>query len=150
MESLTAHSNTNSMAHRPNAHIKPTTIKEHQMSTDVTEVFGCNVFNEVTMRERLPKNVFNSLKKTLRGEQPLDRPTADVIANAMKDWAISKGATHFCHWFQPMTGLTAEKHDAFISPTTDGRTMMEFSGKELTQGLCLPLALHSNSLVSDQ
>ncbi len=104
------------------------------MPTDVTEVFGCNVFNEATMRECLPKNVFNSLKKTLQGEQPLDRPTADVIANAMKDWAISKGATHFCHWFQPMTGLTAEKHDAFISPTSDGRTIMEFSGEELTQG----------------
>jgi glutamine synthetase len=104
------------------------------MPTDVTEVFGCNVFNQATMRECLPKNVFQSFKKTLRGEHPLDRATADVIANAMKDWAISKGATHFCHWFQPMTGLTAEKHDAFISPTPDGRTMMEFSGKELTQG----------------
>jgi glutamine synthetase len=78
--------------------------------------------------------VFKSLKRTLDGKQPLDPATADVIANAMKDWAISKGATHFCHWFQPMTGLTAEKHDAFISPTSDGKTIMEFSGKELTQG----------------
>ncbi|MBN1360890.1 MAG: glutamine synthetase III [Sedimentisphaerales bacterium] len=104
------------------------------MSTDVTGVFGRNTFNEATMRERLPKNVFRSLKKTFNGEQPLDRATADVIANAMKDWAIEKGATHYCHWFQPMTGLTAEKHDAFISPTPDGRTIMEFSGKELTQG----------------
>ena len=100
----------------------------------ITGEFGRNVFNEVTMRECLPKNVFKSLKKTLDGEQPLDPVTADVIANAMKDWAIAKGATHFCHWFQPMTGLTAEKHDAFISPTPDGRTIMEFSGKELTQG----------------
>ncbi len=104
------------------------------MSSDVTGVFGRNAFNEATMRECLPKNVFRSLKRTFNGEQPLDRATADVIANAMKDWAIEKGATHFCHWFQPMTGLTAEKHDAFISPTSDGRTIMEFSGKELTQG----------------
>jgi glutamine synthetase len=104
------------------------------MPTDVTEIFGCNVFNEATMRECLPKNIFRSFKNTLQGEHPLDRATADVIANAMKDWAIGKGATHFCHWFQPMTGSTAEKHDAFISPTPDGRTIMEFSGKELTQG----------------
>ena len=96
--------------------------------------FGRNVFNEMTMRECLPKNVFKSLKKTLDGEQPLDPVIADVIANAMKDWAIEKGATHFCHWFQPMTGVTAEKHDSFISPTADGRTIMEFSGKELIQG----------------
>jgi glutamine synthetase len=100
----------------------------------MTGEFGRNVFSEVTMRECLPKNVFRSLKKTLDGEQPLDPVTADVIANAMKDWAIGKGATHFCHWFQPMTGLTAEKHDAFISPTPDGRTIMEFSGKELIRG----------------
>jgi glutamine synthetase len=109
-------------------------IEESEMSTDVTGVFGRNTFNEASMRECLPKNVFRSLKRTLNGEQPLDRATADVIANAMKDWAVEKGATHFCHWFQPMTGLTAEKHDAFISPTPDGRTIMEFSGKELTQG----------------
>jgi glutamine synthetase len=104
------------------------------MAGDLTGEFGRNVFNEATMRECLPKNVFKSLKRTLDGEQPLDPVTADVIANAMKDWAIAKGATHFCHWFQPMTGLTAEKHDAFISPTPDGRTVMEFSGKELIQG----------------
>lgn len=104
------------------------------MSSNVTGVFGRNAFNEATMRECLPKNVFQSLKRTLDGEQPLDPATANVIANAMKDWAIAKGATHFCHWFQPMTGLTAEKHDAFISPTKDGRTILEFSGRELTQG----------------
>jgi len=104
------------------------------MSTTVGDAFGRNVFNEMTMRECLPKNVFKSLKKTLDGEQPLDPVTADVIANAMKDWAVAKGATHFCHWFQPMTGLTAEKHDAFISPRADGRTIMEFSGKELIRG----------------
>ncbi|MBN1435557.1 MAG: glutamine synthetase III [Sedimentisphaerales bacterium] len=101
---------------------------------DVTRLFGSNVFSEAVMRERLPKNVFKVFKQVLAGETELDRSVADVIANAMKDWAIEKGATHFCHWFQPMTGSTAEKHDAFISPTSDGRTIMEFSGKELTQG----------------
>jgi len=100
----------------------------------VTKVFGSNVFNDSVMRERLPKDVYKSLKATISGNQPLDPALANVIANAMKDWAIEKGATHFCHWFQPMTGLTAEKHDSFISPTPDGRTMMEFSGKELCQG----------------
>ena len=100
----------------------------------VTDVFGSNVFNDSVMRERLPEDVYNSLRKTIQGYEPLDPVLADVIANAMKDWAIEKGATHFCHWFQPMTGLTAEKHDSFISPTADGRTVMEFSGKELCQG----------------
>jgi len=100
----------------------------------VTELFGSNVFNDSVMRERLPEDVYKSLMKMIQGYEPLDPVLADVIANAMKDWAIEKGATHFCHWFQPMTGLTAEKHDSFISPTSDGRTMMEFSGKELCQG----------------
>jgi glutamine synthetase len=100
----------------------------------VTKVFGSNVFNDAVMRERLPKDVYKSIKKTIDIHQPLDPALANVIANAMKDWAIEKSATHFCHWFQPMTGLTAEKHDSFISPTSDGRTMMEFSGKELCQG----------------
>ncbi|MHC4725982.1 MAG: glutamine synthetase III family protein [Planctomycetota bacterium] len=100
----------------------------------VTEVFGSNVFNDSVMRERLPEDVYKSLMQTIQGYEPLDPVLGDVIANAMKDWAIEKGATHFCHWFQPMTGLTAEKHDSFISPTSDGRTMMEFSGKELCQG----------------
>jgi len=100
----------------------------------VTEMFGSNVFNDSVMRERLPRDVYKSIRKTIEGHEPLDPALANVIANAMKDWAIEKGATHFCHWFQPMTGLTAEKHDSFISPTSDGRTMMEFSGKELCQG----------------
>lgn len=99
-----------------------------------TELFGSNVFNEATMRECLPEDVFKSFKKVLSGEKELDIDTANVIANTMKDWAIEKGATHYCHWFQPMTGLTAEKHDSFISPTGDGRIVMEFSGKELIQG----------------
>lgn len=101
---------------------------------EVTEVFGSNVFNDSVMRERLPKEVYKAIKKTIETHESLDPALANVIANAIKDWAIEKGATHFCHWFQPMTGLTAEKHDSFISPTPDGRTMMEFSGKELCQG----------------
>jgi glutamine synthetase len=100
----------------------------------ITELFGANVFTHAVMRERLPKDVYKSLRKTIEGEQPLDPALAGVIANAMKDWAIERGATHFCHWFQPMTGLTAEKHDSFISPTAGGGMVMEFSGKELFQG----------------
>jgi glutamine synthetase len=100
----------------------------------VTSVFGSNVFNQATMRERLPKDVYKQIKATMDYGQPLDPSIAGVVANAMKDWAIEKGATHFCHWFQPMTGVTAEKHDSFISPTNDGKTLMEFSAKELIQG----------------
>ena len=77
----------------------------------VTELFGSNVFNEIVMRSRLPKDVYKSMKKTIEGNEPLDPASANVIANAMKDWAVEKGAAHFCHWFQPMTGSTAEKHD---------------------------------------
>ena len=100
----------------------------------ITEIFGLNVFSDAVMRERLPKNIYSSFKKVLDGIEDLTPAVADVLANAMKDWAIEKGATHYCHWFQPMTGLTAEKHDSFISPTPEGRTLMKFSGKELTQG----------------
>jgi len=98
------------------------------------EMFGSNVFSDSVMRERLPKNIYKKLRQTIDDGRELDPTIADVVANAIKDWAIEKGATHFCHWFQPMTGITAEKHDSFISPTADGRIMMEFSGKELTQG----------------
>ena len=100
----------------------------------ITTLFGSNVFSESVMRERLPKEVYKAIKSTVAYGVPLDPSIAGVVANAMKDWAIEKGATHFCHWFQPMTGVTAEKHDAFISPTADGRTIMEFSAKELIQG----------------
>ena len=103
------------------------------MST-VTEIFGSSVFNDATMKERLPKEVYKALKKTIHDGTALDMSLANAIANAMKDWAIEKGATHFTHWFQPMTGITAEKHDSFISPTDDGRVIMEFSGKELIKG----------------
>jgi len=97
-------------------------------------MFGENVFNDAVMRERLPKNVYKALRKTIDNGLPLDPSIADVVANAMKDWAIEKGATHFTHWFQPMTGVTAEKHDAFISPIGNDKVIMEFSGKELIKG----------------
>jgi glutamine synthetase len=100
----------------------------------LTEIFGSNVFNEATMKECLPKATYKALKKTLDLGTPLDPTVAEVVANAMKDWAVDKGATHFTHWFQPMTSITAEKHDSFISPTADGKVIMEFSGKELIKG----------------
>ncbi len=101
---------------------------------NIPEIFGSDVFNEVVMKERLPKETFSALKKTLDEGKSLDPALAAIIANSMKDWAIEKGATHFTHWFQPMTGITAEKHDSFISPTPDGKVIMEFSGKELIKG----------------
>ncbi len=101
---------------------------------NVVEQFGVDVFNEETMKQRLPKNVFKTLKKTIAEGKELDSSIADVVASAMKDWAIEKGATHYTHWFQPMTGITAEKHDSFISPAGDGTVIMEFSGKELIKG----------------
>lgn len=98
------------------------------------DLFGCLVFNEATQRERLPKKVFQALRRTIKEGAPLDPDVADAVAAAMKDWAIEKGATHFTHQFQPMTGLTAEKHDSFLVPTGDGRAIAEFSGKELIRG----------------
>ena len=100
----------------------------------VTEIFGSMVFDDATMKEKLPRDVYKALKKTIEIGKSLDPGVANTVANAMKDWAIEKGATHFTHWFQPMTGITAEKHDSFISPTGDGRVIMEFSGKELIKG----------------
>lgn len=100
----------------------------------ITGVFGSNVFNDSVMRERLPKETYKQLQRTIKEGRHLDTAVANVVANAMKDWAIEKGATHFTHWFQPMTGVTAEKHDSFITPTDDGRVILEFSGKELIQG----------------
>lgn len=99
-----------------------------------SEVFGSNVFNDAVMRQRLPKNIYRSFVDARKGNQEMTQAVADVIANAMKDWAIEKGATHYCHWFQPMTGLTAEKHDSFINPTPEGKTILEFGGKELIKG----------------
>jgi glutamine synthetase len=101
---------------------------------NVTQLFGMNVFSESVMKERLPKDTFKALKKTMILGHELAPEVAEVVANAMKDWAVEKGATHYTHWFQPMTGKTAEKHDSFIEPTGDGKVIMEFSGKQLIQG----------------
>ena len=100
----------------------------------ITSVFGTNVFSDAVMRERLPRETYKQLQRTIKQGRHLDNAVANVVANAMKDWAIEKGATHFTHWFQPMTGITAEKHDSFITPTDDGRVILEFSGKELIKG----------------
>lgn len=102
--------------------------------TKVPEIFGSMVFNDEVMKERLPKDIYKALKKTVEDGLHLQLDLANVVAEAMKDWAIEKGATHFTHWFQPMTGVTAEKHDGFISPEPGGKVMMEFSGKELVKG----------------
>ena len=100
----------------------------------IPEIFGMNVFNDAVMRERLPKKIYNELKNTIENGERLRSDVADVVANAMKDWAIERGATHYTHWFQPMTGITAEKHDAFLTPMGDGSAIMEFSGKTLIKG----------------
>ena len=100
----------------------------------VPELFGSNVFNARTMKERLPKETYKALRKTIDTGSTLPPDVASVVANAMKDWAIEKGASHYTHWFQPLTGATAEKHDSFIAPTDDGGVIMEFSGKQLIQG----------------
>ncbi|MBQ1989162.1 MAG: glutamine synthetase III [Clostridia bacterium] len=100
----------------------------------INELFGINVFNDSVMKERLPEDVYKILKSTMKEGKGIDSSIADIVANAMKDWAIEKGATHYTHWFQPLTGITAEKHDSFISPTDDGHIIMEFSGKELIKG----------------
>ena len=102
--------------------------------TNVPELFGSMVFNQKVMKDRLPKETFKSLKKTLDDGAPLELEVANVVAHAMKEWAIEKGATHFAHWFQPLTGITAEKHDSFITPQDDGTVIMTFSGKELVKG----------------
>ncbi len=102
--------------------------------TNVPEIYGSLVFNESTMRERLPKATYKQLMDTIKEGAPLAPEVANVVAHAMKEWAIEKGATHYTHWFQPLTGITSEKHDSFIDPTPDGRAIMTFSGKELIQG----------------
>ena len=101
---------------------------------NVNELFGSMVFSDYVMKQRLPKETYKALQKTISEGAPLDLSVANVVANAMKDWALEKGATHYTHWFQPMTGITAEKHDSFITPTSDGRVLLEFSGSELVKG----------------
>ena len=101
---------------------------------NVTELFGSMVFDDRKMQERLPRTTYKALKKTIKNGEPLDISVANAVANAMKDWAVEMGCTHYTHWFQPMTGITAEKHDSFIYPAEDGQIIMEFSGKELIKG----------------
>ena len=100
----------------------------------VSDYFGSLVFDDRVMKANLSAKVYQSLKKTIDEGAPLDSNVANAVASAMKDWAVEHGATHYTHWFQPLTGITAEKHDSFISPAPDGRVIMEFSGKELDQG----------------
>ena len=104
------------------------------MQHEVPKLFGSLVFNETVMKDRLPTNTYKAYKSAVLEGRPLDLAIASIIANAMKDWALENGATHFTHWFQPMTGITAEKHESFIAPTAEGRVIMDFSGKELIQG----------------
>ena len=101
---------------------------------NITDCFGTMVFDDTAMRKKLPKETYDAMRRTIKDGKRLDIELANVVASAMKDWAIEKGATHYTHWFQPMTGSTAEKHDSFISPTKDGKVIMEFSGKELVKG----------------
>ena len=102
--------------------------------TPVAELYGANSFSTALMRERLPKNIYKEITAVQAGEKELTLEVAEVVEAVMRDWAISKGASHYTHWFQPLTGLTAEKHDSFIAPTGDGKVIMEFSGKELVKG----------------
>ena len=101
---------------------------------NLPEMFGCKVFNKRVMKHRLPARIYDALQSTIKTGAPLELEVANEIANAMKEWAMELGATHYTHWFQPMTGITAEKHDSFISPDGKGNIIMEFSGKELVKG----------------
>ena len=100
----------------------------------IGNIFGQAVFNDSVMKERLPKDTYKEVRHAIEEGKRLGLETANIVANAMKDWAVENGATHFTHWFQPMTGITAEKHDSFISPDQSGSVVMEFSGKELVRG----------------
>ena len=113
----------------------PTTNGEKPKSfNDVEKIFGENTFGMAEMRARLPKQVYKAIARTIRHGEPLDPSLADAVALAMKEWAVEKGASHYTHWFQPLTGSTAEKHDSFITPNAGGGAVAEFAGKELIQG----------------
>ena len=101
---------------------------------DITENYGSMVFDDRAMRERIPSNVYKKLSKTIKEGEPLDIEVANAVAHAMKSWALEKGATHYAHWFQPLSGITSEKHDSFLEPAEDGSAITKFSGKELIQG----------------
>src|SRR4029079_9061029 len=113
------------------ASVRNAAATTHRKATDE---FGSLTFNEETQRARLPKDVFRALRRSIAHGESLDPSIADIVASALKDWAVEHGATHYTHWFQPMTGITAEKHDSFLNPTADGRAVAEFSGKELVKG----------------
>ena len=98
------------------------------------ELYGSCVFNDVVMKQRLPDHIYQSLKHTVNEGTSLEPSIADEVAAAMRDWAVENGATHFTHWFQPLTGITAERHDSFLQPDTDGKAILEFSGKMLIRG----------------
>ena len=100
----------------------------------LTEYFGTMAFDETSMKEYLPADIYASLKKTIDEGRSIDMDIANAVAKGMKEWAVAKGCTHFTHWFQPLSGMTAEKHESFISPVGEGRVIMEFSGKELVRG----------------
>ena len=104
------------------------------MAQNIPELYGSLVFNDKVMRSKLPKDMYKALKKTIENGTHLELDVANSVAVAMKEWATENGATHYTHWFQPMTNVTAEKHDSFISPTGDGQVIMDFSGKELVKG----------------
>jgi len=104
------------------------------MTSNVSDIYGSLVFNEHVMAERLPSVTYKALMRTIEKGEPLDIEVANVVAHSMKEWAIEHGATHYTHWFQPLTGMTSEKHDSFLDPISDGRALMRFSGKELIQG----------------
>ena len=104
------------------------------MSDKITEIFGSNVFSTSVMQERLPKKVFAEVMDVMEHGGNISIATADIVANAMKDWAVEKGATHYTHWFQPLTGITAEKHDAFMTRPEDSKTLLQLTGKQLIMG----------------
>ena len=104
------------------------------MSDCITEIFASNVFSRTVMQERLPKKVYAELVDVMDNGGNISMATADIVATAMKDWAVEKGATHYAHWFQPLTGITAEKHDSFLTPPQDSRTLLQFTGKQLIMG----------------
>ena len=104
------------------------------MNHKISEIFGTNVFSMSVMRERLPRKVYAEMVEVMEKGGNISMTTADVVANAMKDWAVEKGATHYTHWFQPLTGVTAEKHDSFITPPEDSMTLLQLTGKQLIMG----------------
>ena len=111
-----------------------TTSEQDYSPANVSDIYGTMVFDERVMKERLPKATYKELMRTINDGEPLNLEVANVVAHAMKEWAIEHGATHFTHWFQPLSGVTSEKHDSFINPQPDGSVIMTFSGKELIQG----------------